>query len=79
MVPTVGNHELTDDGVSYSKYFQHRGRPAYWSVDYGPLHVVVLDSFEKAAGATPHSAGMSDAQKAWFEEDLRNVPEGRHV
>jgi hypothetical protein len=79
LIPTVGNHEITDRGVAYSKYFQRRDLPAYRSVDYGPLHIVVLDSFEVAAGATPHSAGISDAQRAWFEEDLRAVPEGRHV
>jgi hypothetical protein len=78
-IATVGNHEITDDGVSYSRYFQHKGRPPYWSVDYGPVHILVLDSFERAAGATPHSAGVSDAQRAWVEEDLRAVPKERHV
>jgi len=78
-IATVGNHEITDDGVAYSKYFQRRGLPPYWSVDYGPVHIAVLDSFERAAGATPHSAGVSDAQKAWLEEDLRRVPADRHV
>ena len=79
IVPTVGNHEITDTGVAYSKYFQHRDRPAYWSLDYGPVHVDVLDSFETAAGATPHSGGVSEAQKAWLVEDLRTVPKDRHV
>ncbi len=79
LIPTVGNHEITDNGVAYSKYFQRRDLPTYRSVDYGPLHIVVLDSFEMAAGATPHSAGFSDAQRAWLEEDLRSVREGRHV
>src|SRR5947207_11606613 len=78
-IATVGNHELTDDGVSYSKYFQHRDRPAYWSVDYGPVHILVLDSFEPKAGATARIAGVSDAQRAWVEEDLRTVPRERHV
>ena len=79
LIPTMGNHEITDKGVAYSKYFQRRELPAYRSIDYGPLHIAVLDSFEIAAGATPHSAGISDAQRAWLEEDLRTVPEGRHV
>ena len=79
LIPTMGNHEITDKGVAYSRYFQRRELPAYRSVDYGPLHVIVLDSFEMAAGATPHSSGFSDAQRAWFEEDLRSVREGRHV
>src|SRR3954470_22379540 len=33
-VPTVGNHEITDTGVAYSRWFQHRGKPAYWALDY---------------------------------------------
>ena len=79
-VPTVGNHEITDTGVAYSRWFQHRGRPEYWSLDYGPLHIDVLDSFETAPGArNSHAAGISDAQRAWFEEDLRQVPKDRHV
>ena len=79
LIPTVGNHEITDKGVAYGKYFQRRDRPAYRSVDYGPLHIVVLDSFEMAAGATPRSAGFSEAQNAWLDEDLRTVGEDRHV
>ena len=79
LVPTVGNHEITDDGVAYARYFKHPDRPAYWSLDYGPLHIAVLDSFDLTAGATPHAGGISEAQKAWFEEDLRTVPKDRHV
>ena len=78
-VPTLGNHEITDNGVAYSKYFQGPERPAYRSLDYGPVHLVVLDSFERAAGADPHTGAVSDAQKAWVEEDLRTVPADRHV
>ena len=79
LVPTVGNHEITDTGVAYSKYFQHRNKPAYWSLDYGPLHIDVLDSFEVAAGATPHSSGVSDAQRSWFLEDVKSVPKDRAI
>jgi hypothetical protein len=79
LVPTVGNHEITDTGVAYSKYFQHRNKPAYWSLDYGPLHIDVLDSFEVAAGATPHSSGVSDAQRSWFLEDVKSVPKDRMI
>ena len=78
-LPTVGNHEITDSGVAYARWFKQRDRPAYGSLDYGPLHIAVLDSFETGAGATPHSAGVSEAQKAWLEEDLRKVPKDRHV
>jgi hypothetical protein len=79
IVPTLGNHEITDTGGAYSRHFQHRGMPAYWSLDYGPVHIAVLDSFEVAAGATPRQGAMSDAQRAWLEEDLRRVPADRHV
>jgi hypothetical protein len=77
IVPTVGNDDVTDTGAAYSRFFQHR--PPYWSFDYGPVHLVVLDSFEASTGATPQRAGLSETQKAWFTEDLRRVPRERHV
>ena len=79
LVPTVGNHEITDNGVAYGRWFKQPSRPAYRSLDYGPVHVVVLDSFEIAAGADPHSGAVSDAQLAWVEEDVRGVPADKHV
>jgi hypothetical protein len=79
LVPTVGNHEITDNGVAYGRWFKQPSRPAYRSLDYGPLHLVVLDSFEIAAGADPHSGAVSDAQLAWVEEDVRGVPADKHV
>ncbi|MGZ6125359.1 MAG: fibronectin type III domain-containing protein [Myxococcales bacterium] len=79
LLAAVGNQEIGDQGAAYTRYFQRRGMPAYGSLDYGPLHVVILDSWETAAGATPEKSVMSEAQNAWFEEDLRRVPEERHV
>ncbi|HXL40329.1 MAG TPA: metallophosphoesterase family protein [Myxococcales bacterium] len=79
ILATVGDHEITDNGAAHMRFFQQRGRRAYWSVDYGPVHIVVLDSFETLAGATPQRGGISEVQKAWFEEDLRGVPKERHV
>ena len=79
LIPTVGNHEITDKGAAYSRYFQSAGVPPYRSVDYGPLHIVALDSFEEAAGAAPHAGAISDAQAAWFEADLQSVSKDRHV
>jgi hypothetical protein len=77
--PTVGNHEITDQGATYSRHFQQRGRPTYRSFDYGNVHVQVLDSFEQAAGADPHAGAVSEAQQAWAEEDARSVPKDRHL
>jgi hypothetical protein len=79
IVPTVGNHEVTDALAAYVRFFHLPGRPTYWSFDYGPVHIVVLDSYEMSAGATPQRVAMSEAQKAWFDEDLRGVPKDRHV
>jgi acid phosphatase type 7 len=79
IVPTTGNHEITDNGASYSRYFRDTSRPAYHSLDYGPVHLVVLDSYETAAGADPHAGAISDAQVAWVEEDVRGVPAETHV
>jgi 3',5'-cyclic AMP phosphodiesterase CpdA len=79
IVPAPGDREITDQGAAYARFFQRRGMPAYASLDYGPLHVVVLDSWEIAAGATPQKGRFSEAQKAWLEEDLRRVAEDRHV
>jgi acid phosphatase type 7 len=77
--PTVGNHEITDKGVTYSRHFQQKQRPTFRSVDYGNVHVQVLDSFELAAGADPHKGAVSDAQIAWAEADARSVPKATHL
>jgi hypothetical protein len=74
-----GDREITDQGAAYTRFFQRRGMPAYGALDYGPVHIAVLDSSEIAAGATPQKGAISEAQKAWLEEDLRRVPEDRHV
>src|SRR5438105_6533444 len=78
-VPTLGNHEITDNGVAYSRWFKPPSRPAYHSLDYGPVHLVVLDSFETAAGPDAHAGAVSDAQLAWVEEDWRGGPADEHV
>ena len=79
IVPTLGNHEITDAGAAYARFFQRREFPAYASLDYGPLHVVVLDAFEMQGGAPPRFGGISETQKAWLDEDLRRIPADRHV
>jgi len=59
--PVMGNHEGA--GRLFAKYFPMpfvAGR--YWSFDYGPAHVVMLDQY------TPYRAGSP--QYAWLEKDL---------
>lgn len=58
----MGNHEYS--GVLFEKYwpypFESGGR--YWSFDYGPVHVVVIDQYVN------YSPGS--AQYTWLENDL---------
>lgn len=73
--PIVAAAAAADPGGAFARYFQRREMPAYASIDYGPLHVCVLDSSDGAA----QEGAISEAQRAWFEEDLRGVPRERHV
>jgi hypothetical protein len=66
-----------DAGGAFARYFQRRGMAAYRSLDYGPVHICLLDSSDGAANA--QEGGISQAQRAWLEEDLRGVPRERHV
>jgi hypothetical protein len=57
----MGNHELPGD--LFIKYFSYPFVDSrYWSFDYGPLHMVVLDQY------TPYGPGS--AQLEWVEANL---------
>ncbi len=59
--PPMGNHEY--DGKTFKKYFAFPYvADRYWSYDYGPIHVTVVDQY---ASYSPGSA-----QYAWIEQDL---------
>ena len=62
---TMGNHE--GQGILFGKYFQYpqyaSGR-FYYSFDYGPVHITVIDQY------TDYSPGS--AQYIWLENDLAN-------
>jgi hypothetical protein len=79
ILPTMGNHEITDLGVTYSRYFKQPGGLPYHSVDYGNVHVQVIDSFEIQAGADPHAGAVSEAQKQWAAADAKAVPQDHHL
>ena len=79
LVATVGNHELTDHGAQYGAHFQAAGLPPYRSLDYGPVHLLVLDSFEESGGTWPREGSISEAQRAWLQQDLLHTPKDRHV
>lgn len=61
-LPVMGNHD--GDGTLFMKYFpmpfvDYR----YWSFDYGPAHIVMLDQY------TPYKEGTD--QYKWLENDLK--------
>ncbi|MEN7973940.1 MAG: metallophosphoesterase, partial [Verrucomicrobiota bacterium] len=59
---TRGNHE--DSGVLFEKYFPYPYEPdgMYWSFDYGPAHITVIDEYTKFCPGYP--------QNTWLENDL---------
>ncbi|MFN0204721.1 MAG: metallophosphoesterase family protein [Planctomycetota bacterium] len=68
----IGNHDLkTSDGAPFLDVFGFPNAPVlsegkYYSFDYGPLHVSVLDSNEE-------SVELLEQQAAWFRKDLQNA------
>ncbi|MHC4086351.1 MAG: metallophosphoesterase [Planctomycetota bacterium] len=59
----IGNHE--GSGSVYEKYYPYPYVGGfYWSFDYGPVHIAVIDQY--------HSGGYapSSAQHTWLEDDL---------
>lgn len=60
--PAVGNH----DGGPYFGILFHRGRKMWWSFDYGPVHVAILDSYWWGSSRR----GGRAEQLKWLEEDL---------
>lgn len=69
IAPAIGNHDLkTDGGAPFLEAFGAADAPPlsegrYGSFDYGPLHVVLLDSNEE-------DSDLLDRQVAWLDADL---------
>jgi len=66
LLAATGNHEGT--GLLFSKYFPYpfySGGNTYWSFDYGPVHINIIDQY------TAYSAGS--AQYQWLVNDLSNT------
>jgi|GEM_PF-3204522 len=68
----MGNHDtpaVRNAGDSYAKYMPYPYvDDHYWSFDYGPLHVVVIDQFR--AGMCDVSDTSDQEQIEWIREDL---------
>ena len=78
LFPTIGNHETLDSLYTWGQYFSPpRFDPdpgasvRYYSADWGPLHLVALDTFDQTGLAIdPKLDTISDAQLEWMKADL---------
>ncbi len=71
---STGNHEVSDgNAVAYEKYWPYFYEPngRYWSFDYGPAHVAVLDQYAEGTYPTDNNTGAE--QLAWLEADLNST------
>jgi hypothetical protein len=60
----MGNHE--DSGILFEKYFPYPSvADRYWSFDYGPVHVAVVDQYV--------TYGTGSPQLVWLENDLAST------
>jgi hypothetical protein len=74
----VGNHEALDmdeyDSLVNAGSYAHSAHPYYGSVDWGRVHLALLDSFEGPARAAAHGGGrdpgVSAEQLHWLDQDL---------
>ncbi len=79
-----GNHENYTENYSpyeaasnFYKYFPYNlattpsesGDDMYYSFDYGPVHIAVLDQYDD----NPNYNTLGSAQKTWLENDLANT------
>ncbi len=72
-----GNHESIDstfyDGLLSAQKLANAANPYYTSLDWGQVHVVLLNSFEGPSNLTQlgaHDPLLSDAQAAWADADM---------
>lgn len=75
-----GNHEMY--GPVFEDRFAMPGNERFYSFDYGPVHVSVLDSDDRLATrllsdiASPSAFGPGSEQYEWLKKDLESIPEG---
>lgn len=70
-----GNHESIDtaffDGLFSLGKLSGAAHPYYYSFDWGPAHVAILNAFEGDYGTFKGNApALSDAQATWLDQDL---------
>lgn len=75
LFPVLGNHDVAaDDGAPYLNHFflpqntlREEDREKYYSIDWGPIHFVALDS-ERSQGEAFSTDGTN--MRDWLEADL---------
>jgi len=81
-ISCLGNHALYKSGYSgldlttelYGKYFPYPFiERRYWSFDYGPMHVTVLDQYPDYYVMLPPIGYLDSIQMGWVEEDLSST------
>jgi Icc protein len=63
-----GNHDVWSD-VSARMFAEHAGKPLHYSVDYGPVHITVLDN--------SRSEQFSAEELSFLEQDLKTHADAR--
>jgi hypothetical protein len=74
----TGGDAPANSTVPFGKYFPYPGYPAqspveseyYYSVDYGPLHLTVLDSYPQNSSGYSLNYQPTTAQYQWLKKDL---------
>jgi hypothetical protein len=78
-ISCLGNHELYLSGYSgldyetalFGKYFPFPFvERRYWSFDYGPVHVTILDQYPDYYQILPPNGFLDSIQMVWVEQDL---------
>ena len=81
-ISCLGNHELYYNNYSgmdhattlYGKYFPYPFvERRYWSFDYGPMHVVVMDQYPDYYVMLPPNGFLDTEQMNWVEQDLMST------
>jgi hypothetical protein len=81
-ISCLGNHELYENFYSginlatplFGKYFPYPYvERRYWSFDYGPMHVVVVDQYPDYYTMGAFEGYIDSVQLNWIEQDLQNT------
>jgi len=76
----IGNHDInmdTDSDSESDETFEHIYGPAYYSLNYGDVHFIVLD--DVVWNGDGYTGGIGERQLAFVRNDLKHVDKDRLV